>query len=234
MTRSESFTTTLPAPSLPAILTEPALFYDPPYERPLEDHFAWNLVKYLCPTAVFAYQQRIDSPAGPLWVDFTVLLDGKRYGFEIGDLSYTEDPILNRYRDALLVGSGCLDVLYRLRGADVLHRLHDCLFIASRLDPDLFTPRARHNLRSVASQEAGCRTLHPPDPTIRIAYAAHPAPATDEPEDLPHATQPHPFLEIQRFTRTHAAGWSQDYAHALDRFGIAANAETGSGHTPQT
>ena len=36
--------------------TEPSLFYAPPYERPIEDEFAWHLVKYLDVRAGLQYQ----------------------------------------------------------------------------------------------------------------------------------------------------------------------------------
>ena len=53
-------------------LVEPSLFYDPPYERPLEDEFAWHLVKYLTPISRLDYQVKCDTAKAKVWVDFVV------------------------------------------------------------------------------------------------------------------------------------------------------------------
>ena len=42
MKKAALFQTRSPGDAAEAPLVEPSLFYDPPYERPLEDEFAWQ------------------------------------------------------------------------------------------------------------------------------------------------------------------------------------------------
>ena len=60
------------------------------------------------------------------------------------------DEEQERYRDALVIGSGALDVLYRFRAADLLYRPHDALHVAAMWDPSLFSERGRINLHTLA------------------------------------------------------------------------------------
>lgn len=199
---------------------EPSLFYDPPYERPLEDEFAWHLVKYLEPITGLQYQVKVATPCANLWVDFVVEHGARRIGIEIGMLDEEIDEQQEHYRDALLIGSGALDVLYRFRGADLLYRPHDALCLAARWDHDLFTDRARINLNTLASPEA--RTCHPrPHDTVQqLTYKS----STDDayegevfnwPEDVPST------LVVRRLSRANPSAWMRDYDAALQHFGIS-------------
>lgn len=126
---------------------EPSLFYAPPYDRTVEDEMAWHLVKYLRPECGLTSQERIETVAGPSWVDFVVELvddDGRlrRVGIEITSATETASGVALPLCDAVLVGSGALDALYRVSEDSVLHRLHDVLAVVSECDADLFTDRA--------------------------------------------------------------------------------------------
>ncbi|HET6567674.1 MAG TPA: hypothetical protein VFG50_06900 [Rhodothermales bacterium] len=206
-------------------LVEPTLFYDPPYERPLEDEFAWHLVKYLSPASALEYQPEVETPGGKFWIDFVVELGSRRIGFECGDLSDLDDPDEAALRDALIVGTGGVDALYRLRGKDVLHRLHDCLLVIARWEPELFSTRGHVNLNTLASPEArSSRIPRPSDTEARLAYPS--APLSDEyegeafewPSDAPED------LVVRRFAREHAAGWIKPFDCALSFYGITPEA----------
>ncbi len=200
---------------------EPSLFYDPPYERPLEDEFAWQLVKYLQPITGLQYQVKIETPCANVWVDFVVEHGTRRIGFEIGSLHAETDPEQEGYRDALVIGSGALDVLYRFRGADLLYRPHDALLLAAAWDADLFTPRGRINLNTLASAEARACRVRPHQTLAQVTY--QPPEQEDEmageafawPQEVP------PVLIVRRLSRAHPAAWLRNYDAALVHFGVS-------------
>ena len=200
---------------------EASLFYDPPYERPLEDEFAWHLVKYLNPITGLRYQVPVETPCANVWVDFVVEHGSRRIGFELGPLdeAAAEDD-QERLRDALVLGAGALDVLYRFRAADLLYRPHDALHLAARWDRTLFSERGRINLQTLASPEA--RACHPrPHETVaRVAYEAPPMEDGDlaYPEDVPGE------LVVRRLSRAHPGAWMQAYDEALAHFGASDDA----------
>jgi len=215
-----------PEPASP-LLMEPSLFYDPPYERPLEDEFAWHLVKYLQPITSLLYQTRVETPCANIWVDFIVEQGGRRLGFEVGSADEEADEEALRHRDALIIGSGAVDVLYRFRYADLLYRIHDGLYLASHWDPELFSARGRINLNTLTSPEArACR----PRPHHAIATVAYP------PEALPDEAvetyeggafdwmDAHPLppeLIVRRLSRANPGAWIEAYDSALAHYGVS-------------
>lgn len=172
---------------------EPSLFYDPPYERPLEDEFAWYLVKYLAPISALHYQTKILLATGErAWVDFVVEREGRLVGFEIGELDDADDYVMDpatRQRDALVMATGTLDVLYRLRAHDACYHIHDALHIISRIDGALFSPRGRRNLEVLATPLA-----------------------MDVQEDMLYADD----IMIRRLRKDTPAWWMRDYDEALE------------------
>lgn len=202
---------------------EPALFYAPPYERPVEDELAWHLVKFLHPEAGLRYQVRHQTPAGPFYTDFVVeapLGEGRtvRVGFEVTDALDPENVAL---RDALLVGGGHLDALLRLSPDDLVYRMHDVLLFALRLRPELFSRRGRINLETLASTEALVADVRP-GRSVRMAYTL-PDPHAgllfggEELEPLPGAGRE---LHVATFDAGHPQSWAAAYEEALSFFGI--------------
>ncbi len=212
-----------PEPHHPLI--EPSLFYDPPYERPLEDEFAWHLIKYLRPITGLRYQVRVETPCTNAWVDFVVEHGARRIGFEIGSLDDVHDEEQEHYRDALVIGSGALDVLYRFRAADLLYRPHDALHLAAMWDASLFSERGRINLHTLASPEA--RPCHP-RPHQTIAQISYEATETEDTEGtLPDANaepglhEVPPVLIVKRLSRANPGAWLNAYDEALSHFGVS-------------
>lgn len=192
-------------------LHEPALFYDPPYDGALDDSFAWHLVKYLAPASGLQYKvQGLIAEVPPLQVDFLVEQDERRIGFMCGtsEAGWEQD----RLRDALFVGSGAVDVLYRFRAIDLERHLHDVLFVASKWDPELFSDRGRTNLEILASPDA--LRCHPTriDMVVRIQYGE----AKSRRVALPSET-----LVVHRISRQHPAGWIPAYEAAQEEFGLS-------------
>lgn len=210
-------------PARPAAgpLIEPSLFYDPPYERPVEDEFAWHLVKYLTPISALDYGVKFDTLAGPLWVTFVVEHAGKRYGFECGELDEEADERELLLRDALLVGSGALDRLYRLRGEDLLLRMHDCLYLASRWDPELFSARGHVNLRTLSSSEARAVAIEPSTTVARVHYEAPEVSYGDDAWSWPG--EENTTLVLRRLDRGNPASWIDRYEQALTHFGLSSD-----------
>ena len=203
----------------PPQFVEPSLFYDPPYERPLEDEFAWHLVKYLRPITGLRYQVRVETPCAPLWVDFLVEHGARRVGFEVGPMDGAIDEEQDRLRDALVIGSGALDVLYRFRGADLMYRLHDALLLAAHWDAGLFTERGRINLNTLASPEA--RTCHPRphETTARILYTVPAEEGAIDGEPFTYPEEMPGELIVRRLSRANPSAWMRDYDAALVHFG---------------
>jgi hypothetical protein len=191
----------------PPLLDEPSLFYDPPYDDPVDDAFAWHLVKYLQRGSGLRYQ--VD---GPLWedhnltIDFVVEHKGRRVGFMCG--ASPEGTEHDRRGDALRIGCGRVDVLYRLRADDIEQHLHDALLLVARWDADLFSDRGRLNLNTLATPEA--RTIQPRwnETIVTVCY--------DGGEGKSSAA-----LRLQRLSQSHPDGWMPAYEQAFQDGGVS-------------
>lgn len=197
----------------------PSLFYAPPYDRTVEDELAWHLVKYLQPECGLVSQHRVVTPAGPSWVDVVierVTVTGRveRIGIEIStEAEATEAHI--PLRDAVVVGVGALDALYRVPESAVLYRLHDVLAAVAACEYDLFTARALAMLEKLADPAILDVTVAPAQRTIEV-----PRVIADEDSALWGG----PVLGPEGFTVTRLVGrepltWLHDYTRALDRLG---------------
>jgi len=131
--------------------------YDPPYDSPLEDLFAHNISKYLGTNVVLNKQVDVETICGTFRVDF-VADCGPKIAFECDGAEY-HDAARDEWRDAMILGADAVDVIYRLRGRDLTYHLEDCLFVISRLEPDIFSHRGLLHLGNLATQEA--RTFIP-------------------------------------------------------------------------
>ncbi len=195
----------------PSLLDEPSLFYDPPYDNPVDDAFAWHLVKYLRRGSGLRYQV-----AGPLWDDYNLAIDfvveykARRVGFMCG--ASPEGAAHDRRGDALRIGRGGVDVLYRLRADDIEQHLHDALLLVARWDTGLFSDRGRINLNTLATPEA--RTVQPRwnETIVTVHYAG-------EDEGGGSAA-----LQLQRLSQSHPDGWMPAYEQVCQDAGIAPSA----------
>lgn len=127
--------------------------YDPPYDSPLEDLFAYNMVKYLDQSVSFEKQMEVDTICGKFRLDFAAISLTSRIGFECDGAEY-HGTIRDIWRDAMIVGSNTVDVVYRLRGKDLFYHMEDCLFIVSQLHPELYSERGRINIYTLSSEAA--------------------------------------------------------------------------------
>lgn len=193
-----------------APLGEPSLFYDPPYDSPLDDAVAWHLVKYLASTQGLQYQATSSETdcALPL-ADFLIEGGSRRVALMITDGSTGER---DRLRDALWIGSGSVDAVARFRAVDLEHRLPDALLLLARWMPDLFSDRGRTNLSTLASPVARQHTptWSTPEDTLHYDDAdAHVCTLLDA------SSSPRDTLVVRRLMRQQPDAWCVEYKRAM-------------------
>ncbi|MFZ1389844.1 MAG: hypothetical protein WBP46_18985 [Thiolinea sp.] len=128
--------------------------YNPPYDSPIEDIFARHYVNYASETIAFTPQASINTLCGVFILDF-LLEDGSGYrvGIECDGKEF-HDAARDEWRDAMILGEHHVDVIYRVRGSDIVYYMEDVLYILSKFEPSLFKHRATNNLSVLASYEA--------------------------------------------------------------------------------
>ena len=110
-------------------------------ERVLELHIAdtTTLIReFECPTSWATFR-----------IDLVAQTPTHRIGFECDGKDF-HDSYRDEVRDSLILGSGCVDTIYRLPGDQVNFAIHDLLYIVSLYDPAIFTDRGRKVLLSQA------------------------------------------------------------------------------------
>lgn len=128
--------------------------FDPPYDSPIEEAFAWDLVKHLTREVEFTKQVECKTPAGDFRLDFTASLNGRTIGIECDGKEY-HGTVRDVWRDAAILAACEVEAIYRFRGQDIWHRINDCMFLTCRFEPLLFRPGKFSGLRVPASDE--CR-----------------------------------------------------------------------------
>jgi len=191
-------------------MNEPTSSYDPPYDSPLEDSFALNLDKYVNPLLGFRKQTRVETMCGPFIIDFTTRIDADVIGFECDGAEF-HDKFRDEWRDAMLLGARKVTTIYHLRGKDLHYRMEDCLYIISKLEPNIFSDRGKINLERLASDRVLEHDLCRHADHIVVSY----------PEES-QGTDPL-FLAIDRRSRHWPAGerrfWTRLYDFAAARGG---------------
>jgi hypothetical protein len=127
--------------------------FEPPYDSPMEDELAWALVKRLGPQAKLTPQYDARTICGRYFIDFVVEIHGKRVGIECDGREF-HNVWRDLWRDAMILGAATVDVIYRVRAADIYHRIDDVLFFVSLWDPDLFSEHQLKVLDGAASDDA--------------------------------------------------------------------------------
>lgn len=204
----------------PVILEEPSLFYDPPYEHPLDDRLAMHLVRHLAPTCAMQYRAIAPTPDDCFRADFLIEQCMPRGGLRRMAIQWREEAEAPLLRDALMVGGSAVDVLYRFREKELEAHLHDALFLAVRWNPALFEAGARERLARHASDEATSRRvrLSPGRKQVRLTYPS--PPVAVRPGEIPERPAPASALVVRRLSREQPAAWRQDYRRALSRLNL--------------
>ena len=124
--------------------------YSPPYESPIEQIFAWHLVKHLSEDVELTAQHR----SGEYRLDFAASGESIRgiIAFECDGREF-HDYSLDEERDREILERGEVRAIYRLRGTDISSRIHDVLALIAYWDPMLFTPRSHGTIRALRSRD---------------------------------------------------------------------------------
>ncbi len=124
-----------------------------PYESPIEDKFAQVIINYLKYNVHFSAQLEITTIAGTFRPDFVLETDSGRIAFECDGKDYHEYT-RDLCRDALILGSNGVDVIYRLTGTNInnIEMLNECLYLISFWEPQLFSERAHIQINTLASK----------------------------------------------------------------------------------
>ena len=196
-------------------------FYEPPYAGALQDEFAWHLVKYLREDLRLQAEVPVERPGAFFALDFLVEVpqpDGsfRRVAFECGGANTLADGRRLLRRDATVLASGAADVVYRLRGTDLLHHMNDVLYLVSQWEGAAegtpFSERGRINLKTLASPQARALRLRPEQASVLLTY-----PLDLESEDLTEEGERHlwhaandldPFILVRRLDARFADVWA--------------------------
>ena len=109
-------------------------------ESPLEELFIEKLEKYLSPKTEIIPQFEIETIAGKFRLDFLLTIDNKKIAFECDGANF-HDEWKDEWRDALILGTRQIDIIYRFRGKDLHTFLDDCIYLIYYYDKDLFNDR---------------------------------------------------------------------------------------------
>lgn len=209
-------------------LAEPAHFYDPPYDHPAADALAWYLTGTLRPEAALKSHAVVLTPHDCFRVDFLIeqALDGGHgEPLRIGVLCGPEDaeggalaePDLY---DALLVGTGAVDALYRFRPEDVRRQPFDVLYLMAAWDGALFGGRKRAEIVRRASSTMRCyEDLRPDHGSVRLSY---PSPLVEVVEgEIPERPAGPVDFVARRWSRRYPAAWTRAFERALRFYDLA-------------
>lgn len=126
--------------------------YHPPYDSPIEDMFAWSLAKYMNPDLALHTQVEIDTFAGRFRLDFLATSPNCKIGLECDGKEYHRYD-RDMFRDSIILGATSIDAIYRFGGAAIHYSLDDALYTLSTVEPGLFSPRGRTNLKQLATRD---------------------------------------------------------------------------------
>ena len=211
-------------------LTEPALFYDPPYDTPAEDALAWHLVGRLRCACTLTPRAVVLTPRDCFRVNFLIeqpqdgVAEPLRIGLMCADVAAGSGAALEApaLYDALLVGTGAVDVLYRLRPQDACARAGDLLFLMSTWDAGLFDGRQRAEIVRRASAAVRSAAVRPVSSAVQVTY---PQALVDvQPGRFPERPAPAEELVVKRLSRQHPAAWTRDFERALTFYDLAGEA----------
>lgn len=181
----------------------------PPPESPIEQRLQDVLALHLDTSNTLFTQFECVTPWTTFWIDFVVETPTGRIGFECDGRDY-HDSYRDEVRDSLILGTHCVDTIYRFPGSHVTFAVHDLLFIATLYDPAVFSERGRKVLHSQA-----CDSIREHDPD---GYGGFIYNRRLERGDPPTPLLPHNFTmsrESRFYPKHKKPYWTEVYSHAL-------------------
>lgn len=134
--------------------------YEPPYDSPIEDLFAWQACKLLHPEVRMIPQFAVYARPVTYRLDFALLRGPHFIAVECDGRPF-HDPVRDEQRDYHVLSLSQVQRIYRFRGQDLWGRMHGCLEVLRRSEPWMFEPRAGAVLESgVANVDRPGEVLH--------------------------------------------------------------------------
>jgi hypothetical protein len=94
----------------------------------------------------FYSQFRVETIAGKYRLDFLAISPGGgRIAYECDGKEYHNSQ-RDEWRDAMILGSGAVDAIIRIRGKDIAWHLDDVAYILAQWNPEIFSKRSMINL----------------------------------------------------------------------------------------
>ncbi len=145
-------------------------FYDPPYDSPIEDELAYNIVKYLDQGVNFVKQYEVRTFCEKKYrLDFFVSHNDTNIGIECDGAVY-HDRKKDRIRDTLILGSGLVNRIFRINGRNIFNNINDCLWLIAQYEPLCFSTRGRLNLDTLVSETTKKSEIVWRDPFVVISH----------------------------------------------------------------
>jgi hypothetical protein len=121
---------------------------EPPFDSPIETAFADSCFKFLSPNVHVRKQVEASTTHGIFRLDFLMSVNDKEIAIECDGKDFHEG-LRDELRDAILLGGGNCTTIYHFRGSDLVFYPHDCVWLVSVLDKDLFSQRGHIQLRQL-------------------------------------------------------------------------------------
>lgn len=206
-----------------SVLEEPLLFYQPPYSSMLADDLAWYFTRFFADEASIQEQTRVQTPFAEFTVDFLIELGKNRIGFMLGHMDSDNELAESSFKDAMLIDSGGLDVIYRFRSYDLEERLYDCLQIISAWNPGLFSYRGRVNLETLSSSAARAFKPSYNESLFKLPVGSAHSEDFFMDECFVWPSQEAKMTEVffRRMCRQYPAAWLHEYERALVHYGVS-------------
>jgi hypothetical protein len=129
-------------------------FFDPPYDSPIEEDFAHNILKYLDDLTSFEKQVPVETTHGTFFLDFVIrLFSGLSIGIECDGKEF-HDRYRDEWRDAIILSNSNIEEIVRLTGEDIYYHINDLIYVLSRWYPKAFSERGHILLKALASEDA--------------------------------------------------------------------------------
>ena len=205
-----------------------ALFYEPPYANELDDALARHLVAYLVPAASLEYKAQVWTTHSRCHFDFLIDLGTRRVAIDYTDTPENVETALVEDNDALVLGTGAVDAILRVRRQDLEDHFYDCLHVIAKWEPNLFTPYGQRRFAERASDDAHGTLPEPESELVTVYYQREEKGkmafivndnAGDDVIEWPDSGDRCDFVAIRRLSGEQPDIWKRQYERAALVYG---------------
>lgn len=102
---------------------------------------------------MFDSQVEVETICGTFRLDFVTFGQNTfRVAFECDGKDFHNEA-RDEWRDAMILGSGEVDIIYRFRGSDLMYHMEDIIYAVAQWEPELFSQRGMININLLALEE---------------------------------------------------------------------------------